>query len=95
MALQVNYDYKEFDMIMYNAYWRINPVQGIAGGKDGIKYTIEVFKNAETARKKDSKSIRRLIFSFIPDMSNGAPNFIVQAYNHAKSQPQFQGSVDV
>jgi hypothetical protein len=95
MALQVNYDYKEFDMIMYNAYWRINPESGILGGKEKIRYTIEIFKNAETARKKGSKSIKSITLSFIPDLSLGAPNFIVQAYNHAKSQPQFQGSVDV
>jgi len=95
MALQVNYYYPEFDMTIYNVYWRINPNHGIIGGKNGIRYTIEIFKNAETAHQKNSKSIKGITFSFIPNLDYGAENFITQAYNHAKSLPEFSGCVDV
>lgn len=90
MALQVNYKHTEFDIIFYNAYWKINPNNGIIGGKSGIRYTIEVHKNSES-----TKPIKGFTFSFMPDLSNNAPNFIIQAYNNAKSLPLFQGSVDV
>lgn len=95
MALQVNYYYPEFDITIYNAYWRINPNRGINGGKDEIRYTIEIFKNAEIAHQKDSRPFKAITRIFIPDMSQNAVNFISQAYNHAKSLPEFSGCVDV
>jgi len=90
MALQMNYYHTEFGITFYNAYWKINPNNGIIGGKSGIRYTIEAFKNNES-----SKVIKGFTFSFIPDLSVNAPNFIVQAYNNAKSLPLLNGSVDV
>ena len=95
MAIQINYNYQEFDATVYNAYWRINPNHGIIGGKKEIRYTIEVFKNIEMAHQENAKAIKGFTFSFIPDLSGGAPNFIAQSYNHVKSLPQFHGSVDL
>jgi hypothetical protein len=94
MALQMNYNHPELGVTIYNAYWRINPHSGIIGGKDGIKYTIEVFKNAETAHQPNPKCIKGFTYSFVPNLNKTAPNFIAQAYIHAKST-NCVGSVDV
>jgi hypothetical protein len=94
MALQMNYYHSPLDMTFYNAYWRINPNFGITGGKNGIKYTIEVFKNAESAHVENPKCIKGFTHSFIPDLKNNTLNFIEQAYNHAKIHDCY-GSIDV
>lgn len=94
MALQMNYVHPEIGVVMYNAYWRINPNTGIIGGKNQIKCTIEVYKNADAAHMLNSKSIKGFTYSFIPNISNNAPNFIEQAYNHIKTLPMFNGCVD-
>ncbi len=90
----MNYNHPELGVIIYNAYWRINPHSGIIGGKDGIKYTIEVFKNADAAHQANSKCIKGFTYLFVPDLRKSAPNFIAQAYNHAKTT-NYVGSVDV
>jgi hypothetical protein len=95
MALQINYYYEPFGTTFLNAYWRINPSNGIIGGKNLIKYTIEVFKNSEMAHDGKTKTIKGYSFSFVPDLSTNAVNFIAQAYNHAKALPMFHGSLDV
>jgi hypothetical protein len=95
MALQMNYQHPELDVTIYNAYWRINPNTGIIGGKNGIKFTIEVYKSAEVAHTLNSKTIKGFTFTFVPNLSDTAPNFIKQAYNHVKTLPMFNGSVDV
>lgn len=95
MALQMNYYNAEYDIMVYNAYWRINPKNGLIGGKDEMNYVIEVFKNAEMSHKDNSQPLNRLTFMFIPDVSENADNFIAQAYNHAKTLPTFQNSIDV
>jgi hypothetical protein len=95
MALQMNYRHPQLDVLSYNAYWRINPINGIVGGKDRITYTIDVFKNAEMAHVKNSRQIQKFSYSFVPDCKDGAPNFIKQAYLNAKTQALFSGSVDV
>jgi hypothetical protein len=95
MALQMNYYYAPVQIMIFNAYWRINPKNGLIGGKNEINYIIEVFKNADASHVENAQAIDRLTYSFIPNISNGAPNFIVQAYNHAKTLSNFEGSVDV
>ena len=95
MAIQMNYYHPQLDTTIINAYWRINPNNGIIGGKNKINYTIEVFKNREMAYNDNFKTIKGFTFTFVPDLNNSAPNFITQAYNHAKSLPLFNGSIDV
>ena len=95
MALQMNYRHPSLDVLIYNAYWRINPNNGIVGGKNKITYTIEVFKNADLAHAKNPHQIQKFSYSFVPDLKDNALNFIKQAYNHAKTQALFTGSVDV
>lgn len=94
MALQMNYYHSPLGVTFYNAYWRINPDFGIIGGKNGVKYTIEVYKDANTAHTKNSKCIKGFTHFFVPDYKSGAPNFIEQAYNHIKLHDCY-GSVDV
>jgi hypothetical protein len=94
MALQMNYYHEPHDFTYMNAYWRINPTFGITGGKNGIKYTIEVFKNADSAHQENPKCIKGFTYSFMPNLKKSAPNFIEQAYNHAKAG-NYSGSVDV
>lgn len=94
MALQMNYYHEPVDFTFMNAYWRINPNFGISGGKNIIKYTIEVFKSADSAHIENPKCIKGFTHSFVPDVKKGAVNFIEQAYNHAKAN-FYGGSVDV
>jgi hypothetical protein len=94
MALQMNYYDSLREKLIYNAYWRINPNHGIEGGKNNIIYTIEVFESADLAHAKNFKCIKGFSHSFVPDISIGAPNILIQAYKHAKAN--FYGeSVDV
>jgi hypothetical protein len=95
MALQMNYNHPELGITIYNAYWRINPNNGIIGGKNGVKYTIEVFKDKNLAHGEKIKPIKGFSFSFIPKLDDNASNFIKQAYIHAKSMPMFKGSIDL
>jgi len=94
MALQMNYQHPELGVI-YNAYRRINPNTGIIGGKNGIKYTIEVYKNADMAHTINTKTYKGFTFTFIPSLDETAPNFIKQAYIHVKTLPMFNGSIDI
>jgi hypothetical protein len=95
MALQMNYYHQPFDTMFMNAYWRINPISGIIGGKDRIVYIIQVYKDAGVAHSINGQQMNEYDYSFVPDISLNAPNFIAQAYNHAKTLSMFQGSVDV
>jgi hypothetical protein len=92
MALQMNYTHSQLGTI-YNAYWRINTKKGLVGGKEEMNYVLEVYKDAGTARAKDSKPLDKVIKTFVPDMKS-KKNFIEQAYNHAKTTSEFTGSVD-
>jgi len=94
MALQMNYYDSLREKIIYNAYWRINPNHGIHGGKNEIIYTLEVFESADLAHAKNFKCIRGFSYTFVPDISTNAPNFIIQAYNHAKLHGYYE-SIDV
>jgi len=94
MALQQNYYHQQLGILLFNAYWRINPKTGLVGGKDEMNYIIEVFKDAGASHVEHAQPIDRLTLMFVPDI-NSANNFIAQAYSHAKSTQYFNGSVDV
>ena len=91
----MNYYYPLLDVTIMNAYWRINPNNGIMGGKGVIHYNIDVFKNSEMAHVDNPHPIATQSYLFVPNISDGSLNFIAQAYNHAKSLPYFEGGVDV
>ena len=66
-----------------DVYWKITNVQG---GKDGASYTIEGFKG--------DQQVFGYSFDFIPSMEDGSGNFIKQAYEHAKTLPEFADAGD-
>jgi len=92
MALQMNYNYSKVSIIFYNAYWRINPIKGLVGGKNEMNYILEVYKNVEDAHA-GLQPMEKFVHTFIPDLKS-AKNFIEQAYDHAKSNKCY-GSIDV
>jgi len=95
MALQQNYYHQQLGVTIYNTYWRINPKNGLVGGKNEMNYVIEAFKDASTSHVENAEVIERQTHNFVPDISSGADNFIAQAYLHAKSLPYFSSAVDV
>lgn len=95
MALQMNYNYPKIGIIFYNAYWRINPKNGLVGGKDEMNYILEVYKNVDDARAENIEPLEKFVYSFKPNLNKSAKNFIAQAYDHAKSTGIYSGSVDV
>ena len=46
------------------------------------------------AHQEKFKCIKGFTYSFTPNIKKNAPNFIEQAYNHAKAT-NYSGSVDV
>lgn len=67
-----------------NVYWKITQING---DKNNISYTIEGFKS--------DQQVYGYSYSFTPDVSDGAANFIQQAYVHAKTQAPFLSAADV
>ena len=93
MALQMNYNHPKVSIIFYNAYWRINPIKGLVGGKNEMNYILEVYKNAEDAHA-GLQPMEKFVYTFTPNLSS-SKNFIAQAYDHAKTLGKYNGSVDV
>lgn len=65
-------------------YWKVTNVRG---DKNGVTYTIEGFK--------DNQQVFGYSFDFTPSVADGAGNFIKQAYDHAKTLPEFTDAKDV
>ena len=61
-------------------------VESINGSKTMVSYDMAV------QRSEDSPKITLFKHAFVPDMAGG--NFIQQAYNNAKSLPEYSGAVD-
>jgi hypothetical protein len=93
MALQLNYYHSQLGMTIYNAYWRINPKNGLVGGKDEMNYILEIYKNANDAHAGNIEPIKKNVITYIPDLKS-AKNFIEQAYDHAKTNICY-GCIDV
>ena len=93
MALQMNYNHPKVSIIFYNAYWRINPIKGLVGGKNEMNYILEVYENAEGAHA-GLQQMEKFVYTFTPNL-NIPRNFIAQAYDHAKSLGAYTESVDV
>lgn len=66
-----------------DAYWRVGTV---AGRKGTMSAALEAFVDGEI--------VETVHVSFRPDISEGAPNVIAQAYGAAKALPQFEGAAD-
>jgi hypothetical protein len=93
MALQQNYYNSQFQITIYNCYWKIEVENGITGGKEKLRVRINCFKNKDIADTNQDKYCD-YDFDFTPDL-NSQENFIAQAYLYAKSLQFFSGAVDV
>ena len=92
MGLLKDYYQPQFEITIPNCYWKVEVDNGIQGGREKIHVRLNCFKNkavADTNRNKFSD----FDFEFTPDLYSGV-NFIAQAYDYAKTLPQFAGAID-
>jgi hypothetical protein len=66
-----------------DAYWR---VFNVAGNKEKVTATVGAYTT------KDGQVLTTRQYDFVPNMDG--ENFIKQAYQHIKSQPDFDGAID-
>lgn len=71
------------DMLFNSTYCKVNQV---FGGKENMSCLINVYD------KKDGVVLMTNQYSFVPDLQG--KNFIAQAYDHAKTMPEFEGAQD-
>jgi hypothetical protein len=85
MALKKTYTINVYgqQVTVPNAYIKVS---SLTGSKNGIRAIAEVHV------QKDGEFISKHDFVFVPDLDG--KNFIAQAYEHAKRQPQFTGAQD-
>lgn len=81
MALKKTYTIGVYgqQVIVPDAYIK---VATLTGSKDGMRAAVEVRVT------KDGEFISKHDFVFVPELDGS--NFIAQAYEHAKKQPQFK-----
>ena len=65
-------------------------VVSLHGGKTNMTASVDVFKKYEGEFPTDFVLNQK--HEFVPRLDG--PNFIVQAYNHLKTLPEYQGAVD-
>jgi hypothetical protein len=71
-------------LIASNAYWRIDKLEG---NKTLMTALANAYKDADSNVIIDS-----FLFSFVVQIEGR--NFIAQAYDHLKTQPEFAGATD-
>jgi len=92
MALLKDYYNAQFEVTITDAYWKVELDNGITGGKTKLRCRMNCFKNQAIADTNTDK-YADFDFEFVPDMLS-ADNFIKQAYDYAKTLPEFSGAVD-
>ena len=93
MALIKNYYNHQFGVTMMDCYWKIELFNGMSGGKENLRVRMNCFKNKGLADTNQGK-FGDFDFDFTPDLSDGSPNVFAQAYNYAKTLPEFSGAID-
>lgn len=93
MALQKDYYIARFDVTKSDCYWKVAIDHGIQGGKTELKCRMLCYKDQATA-DTNSGEWAGFDFEFTPDLES-SDNFIKQAYNYAKTLPEFSGATDV
>jgi hypothetical protein len=85
MAIKKSYTLTVCDkeVIFANSYCKVNKQEGT---KDIVYFDV-IFLTQKEGQKIDSK-----IYQFTPDLSG--PNFIIQAYEHLKTLPEFADATD-
>ena len=93
MALQKDYYVAKYDITKSDCYWKVEQEFGIQGGKTLLRCRMLCYPDQATA-DINAGEYAGFQFEFVPDMES-ADNFIKQAYDHAKTLPEFSGAVDV
>jgi hypothetical protein len=93
MALQKDYYVARYDVTKTNCYWKVAIEGGIEGGKTQLRCLMLCYADKATA-DTNSNEWAGFNFEFTPDLES-ADNFIAQAYDYAKTLPEFSGTVDV
>lgn len=69
-------------------------VENTSGNKELLYITVLVFLN-DTARKEGKSPIEQYSYSFVPKVTDDAPNYHKQAYEYLKSLPEYADAIDV
>lgn len=76
---------------VYNAYYRLN---SLSGDKDNIEFVMHGYAS-KSLRNEGAGRIDEEYYSFTPDTSEDATNFIKQAYEYLKTLPEYADAIDV
>jgi len=93
MGLQKDYYIEKFDITKTDCYWKIAVEHGLEGGKLLLICGMLCYTDKATADTNYGEHAG-FNFEFVPDLES-ADNFFKQAYNHAKTLPEFSGAIDV
>lgn len=93
MALLKNQYIKKFNITLTDCYWKIEDENGIVGGKSKIRVRMNCFRNKKNANLNKDK-IADFDFEFKPNLSDDAENIVKQAYDYAKTLPEFKNAKD-
>jgi hypothetical protein len=85
MAISKNYNFR--DIIISNAYFRID---NLNGNKNGINIILGIYSN-----KDSSKAIETKLYTFVPNVLDNSKNFIKQGYEYLKTLDEFKDAVDL
>ena len=85
MALSKNFTLQAYnqDVVVPNAYLKVTH---LSGNKESMQAIISIFT------EKDGVVLSKFDTSFTPDLN--VNNFIAQAYEHAKTLPEFSSAVN-
>lgn len=69
-------------------------VASFSGTKESIDFWINYYTDYES-RKSGKPYILQEMYSFVPDLKEGASNFVKQMYQYMKTLEQFKDAINV
>lgn len=93
MGLIKSYYEPRFEVTISDCYWKIDVENGVTGGKNFLRVRLSCYKNKTIADGNRDK-YSDFDFDFTPNLSEGSANYIEQAYNYAKTLPEFADAID-
>lgn len=76
----------EKEFVIPDVYCRIDVMNG---SKERLTIKVDTYKDSSKVILIKSES-----YSFVPDVTEGAENFVKQGYEYLKTLPEFSGAVD-
>jgi hypothetical protein len=67
MALQMNLAVPKYNTTLTNCYWKIDPFNGIRGGKDKLWYEVKCYKTKADA-DLNQNNYETVWFEFVPSV---------------------------